>query len=97
LSAPSATLQIQNQKGLHARAAAKFVKVVAQFQAQVQVCKLKGPEDEGDICVNGTSILGLMMLGAALGSTVKITASGTHAQEVLNELSDLINRKFDEE
>lgn len=97
LPAQSVTIGIQNQKGLHARAASKFVKVVSQFQAQVTVCKLKGPEDEGDVCVNGTSILGLMMLGAAIGSTLKISAEGEQVSEVLAALAELINGKFGEE
>jgi phosphocarrier protein len=81
---------IRNQRGLHARAAAKFVKVAGGFNAQVRVIK-------GDMDVSGTSIMGLMMLAAGIGTDVELRASGAQAREAMQALVDLIERKFDEE
>ena len=81
---------IVNQKGLHARAAAKFVKLVGQFDAKVTVSR-NGEE------VLGTSIMGLMMLAAALGSEITIRACGKQRDQALEAVLDLIGRKFDEE
>jgi phosphocarrier protein HPr len=81
---------IRNQRGLHARAAAKFVKLVGGFNAQVRVIK-------GDMDVSGTSIMGLMMLAAGIGSDIELRASGAQASEAMQALLDLIDRKFDEE
>jgi phosphocarrier protein HPr len=84
------TANIRNQRGLHARAAAKFVKLVGGFNAQVRVIK-------GDMDVSGTSIMGLMMLAAGIGSDIELRASGAQASEAMQALLDLIDRKFDEE
>ena len=81
---------IRNQRGLHARAAAKFVKVAGGFNAQVRVIK-------GDMDVSGTSIRGLMMLAAGIGTDIELRASGVQAKEAMQALVDLIERKFDEE
>ena len=81
---------IRNQRGLHARAAAKFVKVAGGFNAQVRVIK-------GDMDVSGTSIMGLMMLAAGIGTDIELRASGAQASEAMQALLDLIERKFDEE
>ena len=81
---------IRNQRGLHARAAAKFVKVAGSFNAQVRVIK-------GDMDVSGTSIMGLMMLAAGIGTDIELRASGAQANEAMRALVDLIERKFDEE
>lgn len=81
---------IRNQRGLHARAAAKFVKVAGGFNAQVRVIK-------GDMDVSGTSIMGLMMLAAGIGTDVELRASGAQAKEAMQALVELIERKFDEE
>lgn len=81
---------ICNQRGLHARAAAKFVKVAAGFQAEIEVRK-------GDQAVSGQSIMGLMMLAAGIGSTVEISVSGEDAEAAMTAVLDLIERKFDEE
>ena len=96
------TLPIQNKKGIHARAAAKFVKTVERFEAHVTVCKVEGAcsplIDAADrAVVSGHSILGLMMLAAEFGSSVCITASGPQSAEVLAELRALLERRFDEE
>ena len=80
---------IVNQKGLHARAAAKFVKLAGAYQAEVTVVK-------GDIEVSGLSIMGLMMLAAGPGSVLKVRASGPDAASALAALADLVARKFDE-
>jgi phosphocarrier protein len=81
---------IRNQRGLHARAAAKFVKLASAFNAQVRVIK-------GDMDVSGTSIMGLMMLAAGIGTDVELRASGAQSGEAMQALLDLIERKFDEE
>lgn len=84
------TATITNQRGLHARASAKFVKLVATFDAEISVRR-------GDSVVSGESIMGLMMLAAGPGTTVELRATGTDADAAMDALLDLINRKFDEE
>lgn len=81
---------ICNRRGLHARAAAKFVKLAGQFNAQVTVSK-KGME------VSGLSIMGLMMLAAGPGCTIDLRAEGPDATQALGALTDLIDKKFDED
>ena len=81
---------IRNQRGLHARAAAKFVKLAGSFDAQIRVIK-------GDTDVSGVSIMGLMMLGAGIGTDIELRASGRQAAEAMAALVDLIERRFDEE
>jgi phosphocarrier protein HPr len=88
-----AVVEIINKKGLHARAAAKFVKTVAAHKAQVFVRK---QSDEGAAVVNGGSILGLMMLGADPGSKLKLSATGEQAGEVIAALSELVGNRFGE-
>ena len=83
-------LTIVNQRGLHARAAAKFVKVAAGFDACVTVC-MAGTE----VC--GTSIMGLMMLAAGNGSRISVRAEGSEAERVLDALSTLVSNRFDED
>ncbi len=94
---PSSTVVIQNKKGLHARAAAKFVKIVSAYDASVSVVKIpkKGAASE-EVNVSGTSILGLMMLGAESGSSLKLTGTGKHAEELVKALVTLIEQKFGE-
>jgi len=87
---PDVQVQITNQRGLHARASAKFVKLAEQFDAQVNVSK------DGE-SVLATSIMGLMMLGASLGSTIALSASGAQAQAALDALTQLVNDKFGED
>jgi phosphocarrier protein HPr len=80
---------IVNEKGLHARAAAKFVKIAEHSLAHIEVTK--------DLMkVSGRSIMGLMMLAAPKGAVLKLTASGAGAADLLSDLTDLIKRKFDE-
>ncbi len=83
-------LLIVNQRGLHARASAKFVRLVGSFQADVQV------EKDG-ISVGGTSIMGLMMLAASPGSELHIVAIGPQGPEALQALVCLVEAGFDEE
>ena len=82
--------RICNQRGLHARAAARFVKTAGQFEAEVRVRK-NGTE------VSGRSIMGLMMLAAAPGSVIELAATGRQAEAAVAALSELIECKFDEE
>jgi phosphocarrier protein len=81
---------IRNQRGLHARAAAKFVKLAAVYNAQIRVIK-------GDMDVSGTSIMGLMMLAAGIGTDIELRTSGPQSREAMQALLDLIERRFDEE
>ena len=83
------SVTIRNQRGLHARAAAKFVKLADLFDAEVTVRK-------GDMSVSGRSIMGLMMLAAGPGTEIEVRASGRDAAAVMAALADLIARKFDE-
>ena len=80
---------ITNQRGLHARAAAKFVKVAIQFSEEIHVAK-------GDVRVSGKSIMGLMMLAAGRGTMLKICVRGPAAGDVLTALGALVKRGFDE-
>lgn len=80
---------IVNRRGLHARAAAKFVKIAEQFEAEIEVAK-------DGVVVPGTSIMGLMMLAAATGSTLEIAARGPEAEAALDALLALIAAGFDE-
>lgn len=87
---PARVLTIVNTKGLHARASAKFVQCTAKFDARVTVTK------DGS-SVSGTSIMGLMMLGAGIGSEITIAATGRQAPEALNALEALLASKFGED
>ena len=82
-------LIIRNKRGLHARAAAKLVTMAERFGAAVEVCK-----DGQD--VSARSIMGLMMLGAGLGSTVELRAEGWDAKEAMDAIAGLIESGFDE-
>lgn len=93
---PSITVEITNKRGLHARAAAKFVKVVTSYTIPVQVTKLGAEGEEPPPSVGGSSILGLMMLGADPGSKLLLRADGDQAMDVLCALKELIENKFGE-
>jgi phosphocarrier protein HPr len=80
---------VPNELGLHMRAANVFVERAGGFRARVLVSR-------GDLCVNGKSIMGLMMLAAAKGTTVKFIATGNDAPQMLAELEALFAKKFDE-
>lgn len=81
---------ITNRRGLHARASAKFVTLATQQPIAVQVAK-------GGSTVTGTSIMGLMMLGAAKGDTITISAQGEDAQAVVDAMCALVEDKFGED
>jgi phosphocarrier protein len=83
-------LEITNKRGLHARAAAKFVRTAGQFDSVVRV-GFKGQE------VSGLSIMGLMMLSAGIGSEIELVCSGRQAIEAMAALSALIEGKFGED
>ena len=83
-------LKILNEKGLHARAAAKFVELVDTFDVSLVVRK-----DDLEAC--GDSIMGLLMLAASRGTEIELVASGLEAAETLSALSDLIKNLFGEE
>jgi phosphocarrier protein len=82
-------LEICNKKGLHARASAKFVQTVEKFEAEVKVTR-------GQETVGGTSIMGLMMLAAGPGCTIKVEATGRQASEVIEALDALVSSRFTE-
>ena len=86
----SRTLEITNRRGLHARASAKFVTVAAGLPARVEVEK-----DGNRVC--GTSIMGLMMLGAAMGDTITIHCAGDGCGDALEQLSALVTERFGED
>jgi phosphocarrier protein HPr len=81
---------VDNKRGLHARASAKFVTLASQLPAAIEVAK-----DGNRVC--GTSIMGLMMLGAAKGDTIEISAAGEGAEEAVARLTALVEDKFGEE
>jgi phosphocarrier protein len=82
---------ITNRRGLHARASAKFVTLASTQPCEVQV------EKEAGSGVTGTSIMGLMMLGAAMGDTITISAAGDGADAAVSALCDLVEAKFGED
>ena len=84
------TVEICNERGLHARASAKFVKMASGFDAEVTVSK------DGHT-VDARSIMGLMMLAAGPGVQIEIAAEGDQAEEAVSALSDLVSCRFEEE
>ncbi len=86
----SRTVQLGNRRGLHARASAKFVTLAAGQTASVEVEK-----DGSKVC--GTSIMGLMMLGAAMGDSITISAQGDGAEEAVAALAGLVEERFGED
>lgn len=85
-----AVVGICNQRGLHARASAKFVKLASEYEAEVKVTR-------DGVTVDARSIMGLLMLGAGNGCDVAIEGEGPDAIEAVAALADLVNRKFDED
>ena len=90
MSEVSRAVRIDNRRGLHARASAKFVTLATSLSADIEVAK-----DGNKVC--GTSIMGLMMLGAAKGDTIEISASGDGAQDALEQLVSLVEERFGED
>ena len=90
MTAVSREVRIDNQRGLHARASAKFVNIASQIDAKIEVEK-----DGHRVC--GTSIMGLMMLGAAMGDSIVIHVEGESADEALAKLVELVEERFGED
>ena len=90
MSGVSREVRITNQRGLHARASAKFVNLATELGADIEVEK-----DGNRVC--GTSIMGLMMLGAAMGDAITIHVDGDGADEALAKLVELVEERFGEE
>jgi phosphocarrier protein HPr len=89
-SALSRELPIINRKGLHARATAKFVQCVELFDADVTVSR------SGET-VGGTSIMGILTLGAGIGSSITVTAKGAEAEKALDAITALVANRFGED
>jgi phosphocarrier protein HPr len=90
LNAVSREVRITNQRGLHARASAKFVNMASELDAKIDVEK-----DGHKVC--GTSIMGLMMLGAANGDSIIIHVEGPYSENALAKLVELVEHRFGEE
>ena len=90
MTAVQRDVRIANQRGLHARASAKFVSMASQLPASVEVEK-----DGHRVC--GTSIMGLMMLGAAMGDQITIHVDGEGAEAALEQLAELVESRFGED
>ncbi len=90
MTAVSREVAITNKRGLHARASAKFVALASELDAEIEVEK-----DGNRVC--GTSIMGLMMLGAAMGDSIVIHVSGPHSEQALEKLAALVEDRFGEE
>jgi phosphocarrier protein HPr len=88
--AAETSVEIANERGLHARASAKFVKLAATFDAEVTVTK-------DGATVDARSIMGLMMLAASSGAELEISAAGREADEAVAGLASLVECKFDED
>ena len=83
------SIEIMNEKGLHARASAKFVETVERFDARADVTK-------AGMTVSGDSIMGLLMLAAAKGSTIDVSTSGAEAAALMEAIAALVEDKFGE-
>ena len=90
MTAVSREVRIDNQRGLHARASAKLVNLASQLDDVIDVEK-----DGNRVC--GTSIMGLMMLGAAMGDMIIIHVDGTHAESAMDKLVALVEERFGED
>ena len=90
MSAVSREVLISNKRGLHARASAKFVGLASELDAKIEVEK-----DGHRVC--GTSIMGLMMLGAAMGDSIAIHVEGDGAEQALAKLVELVEERFGED
>lgn len=84
------SLPIVNEKGLHARASAKFVEIVESYDAEAQVSRV-------GMTVSGDSIMGLLMLAASKGTEISVRTSGPQATELAEALTQLVSQKFGEE
>jgi len=93
--ATSQTVEICNRRGLHARASAKFVAMAESFDAEILVSSIQDGPNGDKVC--GKSIMGLMMLAAAIGHSINIEATGKQSGEAVDALVDLVNRRFEED
>lgn len=82
-------MKIQNELGLHARAAAAFVKVANRYRSEITVRK-------DNVSVNGKSIMGVLMLAASNGTSIEVEANGDDANDALSALAELVDAKFGE-
>ena len=89
MTSTNCRLEIQNEKGLHARASAKFVETVERFEARADVTK-------DGMTVSGDSIMGLLMLAAAKGCFIEVKTSGADALPLMKAITNLIDNKFNE-
>ncbi|SCA58230.1 phosphohistidinoprotein-hexose phosphotransferase component of N-regulated PTS system (Npr) [Candidatus Terasakiella magnetica] len=87
----SQTLEIKNQRGLHARAAAKFVKTAAEYDCT----NIKVTKGGQEVC--GNSIMGLLMLAASIGTSIEVTTQGPKEEQALSAIAQLVNDKFGED
>lgn len=90
MNAISKTIEVTNRRGLHARASAKFVNMASELPAKIEVEK-----DGNRVC--GTSIMGLMMLGAAMGDSITIHCDGEGCDQALEQLAALVEGRFGED
>lgn len=90
MSGVERTVTIANQRGLHARASSKFVTLVSELGVEIEVAR-------DDQWVAGSSILDLMMLGAAMGDAITIRANGDGAEDAVSKLAELVESKFGED
>ncbi|MBI4445639.1 MAG: HPr family phosphocarrier protein [Acidobacteria bacterium] len=86
------TVRIQNELGLHARAAAKFVRIASQFESDIKVARLNSHEE-----IDGKSILGILLLAAARGTDLNLRANGRDEEAALEAIVGLIQNKFGEQ
>lgn len=89
-SALQRILTIKNKRGLHARAAAKFVALAGEYACDIEV-------ERNSQAVSGRSIMGLMMLAASPGTEIVVRASGDDAEEAMNAIEALVDNKFEED
>ncbi|MFN2381224.1 MAG: HPr family phosphocarrier protein [Guyparkeria sp.] len=82
-------MTLRNRRGLHARAAARFAATAEQYESEIEV-------EFNDRRVNGKSIMGLMMLAAACGKTIAVTATGSDASRAIEGIADLVDARFHE-
>ncbi len=87
---PERDLEIRNEKGMHARAAAEFTRVASRFRSGIFVAR-------DGIEVNGKSIMGVLMLAAYCGSTIRVRAEGEDADAALDAIEELVENRFGEE
>jgi phosphocarrier protein len=86
------TLRIKSELGLHARAAAKLVKLASQFESDIKLSRLHGPQQ-----VNAKSILGILLLAAAMGTELELAIDGSDEEDAMEALVELVKSRFGED